>query len=296
MARIGVTGSSGFIGSAVTAYLAARGDTVVRVTRPFEYHALVNTFASVDVVIHLAGVVASTRTADFHAANVDATRIVARAAVDTATPMVHVSSLAAAGPASPSRPRLEDDVPAPINAYGRSKLDGERAVIATRDLQWTILRPGVVYGPGDRAMRPLFAYARRGFLPLVGNPSAAYMFIYIDDAVRAIAAAADRECTHDTIFVAHERPISPRTLLETIRAAVNPSARLVPVPRAAVRVAALAGDCAGALTRRPATINSHRYVELYARGFVCRVDRLTERLGVTPTIELADGIRRTLAS
>src|SRR4029453_9712877 len=97
--------------------------------------------------------------------------------------LVHVSSLAAAGPAPASGPRAELDPPRPITAYGRSKLEGEHAVAGVAGLRWTILRPGVVYGPGDRAMRPLFRYAERGVLPLVGNDRAAYTFVFISYAV-----------------------------------------------------------------------------------------------------------------
>src|SRR5439155_1254769 len=79
------------------------------------------------------------------------------------------SSLAAAGPAPIASPRTEDDPAAPINAYGRTKLEGERAVRGMDGLSWVILRPGTVYGPGDRAVLPLFQSAKRGVLPLVGR-------------------------------------------------------------------------------------------------------------------------------
>ena len=49
-----------------------------------------------------------------------------------------------------------------MTPYGRSKLDGERVVRSTPGLRWTILRPGVVYGPGDRGLLPLFQWAARG--------------------------------------------------------------------------------------------------------------------------------------
>ena len=113
-------------------------------------------FDGADAVVHLAGVVSALREQDYIAANVDGTRAVAEAARAAGVPLIHISSLAAAGPAPPRAPRSEDDPPAPINAYGRSKLDGERAVAAVDGLRWTMLRPGVVYGPGDRALLPLF--------------------------------------------------------------------------------------------------------------------------------------------
>jgi nucleoside-diphosphate-sugar epimerase len=294
--RVAVTGAGGFIGSHLIAALSARGDTPVRVARPFTQNTLSAGFHGADAVVHLAGVVSAVRRRDYFAANVDATGVIAKAAAAAGAPMVHISSLAAAGPAPPSAPRSENDEPEPITAYGESKLAGERVVQTTPDLRWLVLRPGVVYGPGDRALLPLLRYARLGVLPLVGDERSAYTFIYIDDAIRAILAAIDAvrsdPSARSTIFVGHREPVSNRTLLNAIRAGAGSSALLVPIPRAMTRLAATFGDLWGALTRRPATINSRRYAELYSPGFVCRVDRMRERLGVEAAVGIDEGLQR----
>ena len=59
---------------------------------------------------------------------------------------------------------------------------------------------------------------------------------------------------------------------------------------ALTHAAALAGDLAGMLRGKPAVINSRRYAELASEGFVCRVDRLRDRLGIVAEIELKDGL------
>jgi len=293
--RVAVTGARGFIGRHLVARLQARGDEVVTVSvrAPCEDARLADVFRRAETVVNLAGVVAAVREADYVAGNVDAARAIARAARDAGARLVHISSLAAAGPAPPAAPRGEDDPPAPITTYGRTKLDGERIVSATAGLRWTILRPGVVYGPRDRALLPLFRYAARGFLPLVGNPAAAYTFVYIDDMIRAIEAAIDRDAEGEVVFVGHATPVSLAALLDRIRALTGGAARIVRVPPALARAAAAAGDLSGALTGRPAPINSRRYAEAMSEGFVCRVDRLRDRLGVVAGIDLAEGLTRT---
>ena len=107
--RVAVTGASGFIGTHVVASLAARGDTAIPMTRPFDPATLTSALQlqGVDVVVHLAGVVSAIRREDFFAANVGATAIVARAARDARARLVHISSLAAAGPAPAAAPRSE---------------------------------------------------------------------------------------------------------------------------------------------------------------------------------------------
>jgi nucleoside-diphosphate-sugar epimerase len=290
--RVAVTGARGFIGQHVMLALTDRGDTAVAVRRPFEPAALADRFRGVDAVVHLAGVVSAVHEDDFRSGNVESTRIVATAARDAGAHLVHVSSLAAAGPAPSSRPRSEDDPCSPITIYGRTKLQGEQIVESLPALGWTTLRPGVVYGPGDRAMVPLFRYARLGVLPIIGNPAAAYTFIYVDDAVRAILAALDREPLGRAVFLGHATPVTPHELMTQVQAAARSSSLLLRVPRPVIRLAAWAGDAAGAITGAPAAINSRRFLELYSPGFVCRVDRMRDLLGIVASVGLEEGMRR----
>jgi nucleoside-diphosphate-sugar epimerase len=293
--RVAVTGARGFIGRSLVERLASRGDSVIgAVARSTtDVAALTETFRGADAVVNLAGVVSSSREDDYVRGNVDTTRIVAEAARAAGAALVHVSSLAAAGPAPATSPRREEDPCTPITTYGRTKLEGERVVAATPGLRWTILRPGVVYGPRDRALTPLFRLAARGYLPLTGRRTNAYTFVYIDDMVHAIVAAVDASLDRETIFVGHPRPVAVRDLLEQIRAATGGRARIVPIPSPVLYAAALAGDVAGAITGRRPLINRRRYAEIMSEGFVCRVDRLRDRLGVLPAVDLAQGIARS---
>ena len=295
---IAVTGASGFIGRHLVAHLGARGVEVVTVRRPFEREALRTALRGAHAIAHLAGIASALRAEDFFAANVAGTRAVAEAARDAGIRMIHVSSLAAAGPAPSGAPRSEDDEPDPRTPYGRSKLESERVLAAMSDLRWLVLRPGIVYGPGDRAMLPLFRAAARGFLPLVGHESAAYTVIYIGDLVRALAAALDSDAANldrVVMFAGHPRPASAREILEGVRSAVGARAAVVRVPMPVTRFAALAGNLVGAARGRPMAINTSRYAELAAGGFVCRVDRLRDRLGIVAQIDLKEGLAQTAA-
>jgi nucleoside-diphosphate-sugar epimerase len=291
--KIAVTGASGFIGQHVVADFAARGEQVIPIRRPFEPRVLAGQFAGAAAVVHLAGLISAPGERDFIAANVDATRIVAEAARDARVRMVHISSLAAGGPAPAGAPRSENDPPHPITPYGRSKLAGERVLAETTGLRWIVLRPGVVYGPRDRALFALFRMAMRGVVPVVGRSGAAYTFIHVADVVRTIAAAIPAGVDGDAIFVGHPKAVTPRALVDGIRAAVAPGARAVRVPMPLTRVAALAGEIAQRATGRPVLINESRYRELAAEGFVCRVDRMRDRLGVVAEIDLEDGLKTT---
>jgi nucleoside-diphosphate-sugar epimerase len=313
--RVAVTGATGFIGRHLTVHLAANGDDVRAIVRPssmarmppflrsditivdspLEERRLVDAFRNVEVVVHLAGVVAALNDSDYATTNVEGTRAVARAAHAAGARLVHVSSLAAAGPAPASAPRREDDPVSPITAYGRSKLDAERVVAGVDGLRWTILRPAAVYGPGDRAMLPLFRFASRGVLPLVGRTTAAYTLVNVGDVVRTIATAVAKETNSETMFVGHPDAVTAREILEGIRTAIGRRALIVRIPSALTRLSAIAGDLAGALRGRPTLLNGSRYRELSANGFVCNVDRLRDRLGVVAQTGLREGLAETAA-
>jgi nucleoside-diphosphate-sugar epimerase len=182
-----------------------------------------------------------------------------------------------------------------MTAYGRSKLEGERAIASVPGLRALVLRPGVVYGSGDRAMLPLFLLATYGVLPLIGRPGAAYTFVHVSDVVRTIAAAVDREDINDVVSVGHREPVTIRALLEGVRAAAGRKALIVRVPLPVLKLAARLGDAGGALRGRPLPMNSRRYDELMTDGFVCRVDRLRERLGIVAAIGLDEGLAEAAA-
>jgi nucleoside-diphosphate-sugar epimerase len=182
-----------------------------------------------------------------------------------------------------------------VTPYGRSKIESERIVIGTAGLDWMILRPGVVYGPGDRAMLPLFRLSALGVLPLVGRRDAAYTVVHVADVVRAIDAALPRAGGNDTLFVGHPHPVTARELLEAVRTAVGRPAVIVPIPSAFAGMAAPVCDAAGRLVGHPLALNRARYAELMAEGFVCRVDRLRDRLGVAAEVDLREGLAETAA-
>lgn len=195
-----MTGATGFVGGATMRDATAAGWHVRALTRRPQPardgvtwiagaldrpDSLAEMAAGSDVVMHIAGVVNVPTRAAFEAGNATATAHVIDAARGAGIKrFVHVSSLAA------REPGLSD--------YGWSK---ERAEIIVRDsgLDWTIVRPPAVFGPGDTEMLDLFRMARRGIalLPPTGRMSA----IYVDDLARLLLAlAADRDASLGAIY------------------------------------------------------------------------------------------------
>ncbi len=125
-----------------------------------------------DAVLHIAGVVNAADAAGFEAGNVTGTANLISAAKEAGVKrFLHVSSVSARRP--------------DLSQYGASKMRGEK-LVATSLLDWTILRPPGVYGPGDAELVDMFKLAQRGFavLPPRGRAS----WIHVDDLARLLVA------------------------------------------------------------------------------------------------------------
>ncbi len=86
----------------------------------------------------------------------------------------------------------ETDVPTPISIYGRSKFAGELALLEyAHEVPTTIVRPGIVYGPWNKEMLPIFQTIQRLRVhPVVGWRTPSLSFSYVDDTLEIMQRAA----------------------------------------------------------------------------------------------------------
>jgi nucleoside-diphosphate-sugar epimerase len=210
-----VTGATGFIGGHLAAALVARGWRVKALVRPTsrtttiaatgaelftaaldDAQALAPHLENVDCVFHVAGAIAALNEAEFQRVNAAGAAALAAACAAQSRPptFIYVSSVAAAGPIARGRVRAESDAASPISAYGRSKFAAEQALRDfAGDLPITVVRPGVVFGPGDRSTLSIFsgiAYSGLHVYPRFRTPPLSV--IYVDDLVEILLAAADQ--------------------------------------------------------------------------------------------------------
>jgi len=156
----------------------------------------------VDAVVHLAGEIHAADEKQLFRVNADACGILADACLATsASPrLISVSSLAAAGPAESNHSmRTETDPPQPVSLYGKSKLQGERELMRRADrLPITILRPGIVYGTGDRGLGELIGSIYRTRLHVtVGFRTPPLSFVHVEDFGKVIMTSIDQGETLD---------------------------------------------------------------------------------------------------
>ncbi len=184
---LAITGGTGFVGAMLIRFAVAEGWHVRALTRRKQPdtpgvtwidgaldqpEALQSLAKGSDAVIHVAGVVNAPDRAGFEAGNVAGTlNMVAAAKAAGVERFIHVSSLAARHP--------------DLSNYGWSKAKAE-AIVAASGLNWTILRPTGVYGPGDTEMLDLFRMAKWGYVLM--SPIKRLSVIEVTDLCRALLA------------------------------------------------------------------------------------------------------------
>lgn len=303
-----MTGATGFVGWHLAEAFRLAGWRVRAVVRPggtkpvpegverieaaLHARTLCAAVGASDVVLHSAGLTRAHNRSAFEF-NVSGTRAVIDTANVTGARLVLISSQAAMGAGTASRPSREDDVPRPLTPYGRSKLAGEAAVRAEARTPWTIIRPPTVYGPRDRQFLPLFRLAAHGIFLQVVPAAMAFTFLYVEDLARGVVLAAESErASGQTLFLGHPDPSSADDVLRGLAEAFGRRHRPWRVPDLALRAVAWGGELAWTFGEEP-LLDRTRLTELRAEGFVCAVDRAREVLGFTAAVTLREGLERT---
>ena len=213
--KILVTGASGFIGNFLLAALRGAGHKVRAASRSLVEQRGIDYVSApelgpdgdwsralngVDVVIHLAGRAhVPSKNADaetdevYFRINTEGTRALAeQAAAAGAKHFVFLSSCHAV--AAESEVQItEKTQPNPQTAYGRSKLEAERAIrkaLSNTACAWTILRPPLVYGKGNKANFGLLLKLVKSGIPLqLASVRNRRSFIYVENLVDVIVAS-----------------------------------------------------------------------------------------------------------
>jgi dihydroflavonol-4-reductase len=312
-----VTGGQGFVGSHLCARLVAQGHRVrvlarassslgnlagvdVEVVRGdlTQPESLLSAVAGCDEIFHVAGALKGLREQDLFRVNADGTRNLVAAAASAqprASRFVYVSSLAAAGPSAGGKAARTEAMPLqPMTWYGHSKLEGENAVRAAVGLDWTIVRPPIVFGPRERDVFGYFRIARRGVLPVVGFSDRYYSLIYVDDLVDGLVrAAASRAAVGQVYFLAGPEVVSWVELGQSIASALGVAGRPLRLPELVAAAAGRIADLYALARGRPEIFSSQKVIEMLAPAWVCSPDKAARDFGWRASTPLPDALATT---
>jgi nucleoside-diphosphate-sugar epimerase len=254
-------------------------------------------------VVHAAGVIHPATVSDFVEVNTRGTQhVAALARAAGVRRMVHVSSNSPFGVNPHARDRFRNEEPYhPYMGYGRSKMLAELRLLdeIEQGLDAVIVRPPWFYGPHQPVRQTtFFTLVRTGRFPLLGDGSQQRSMVYLDNLVQGVVRA---ELTETAVgagwWIADERPYEMREIIATVKEALRQGGldvadRQIRLPAFVGRVA----ERADAFVQR-----TGRYVtQLHVLGemdktIACDISVAKAELGYSPTVDLAEGMRRSIA-
>jgi uncharacterized protein YbjT (DUF2867 family) len=281
--RVAITGGTGFVGSNTARALLVAGHEVVLVSRGSRRVAareglkvvradvtagegLVEAFAGCDALVHLTAIIREKGKQTFDAVIRRGTENVVSAASSAGVGhLVYISAIGAD--------------PDPRFPYHYTKWMAEQAVRAS-DVPFTILRPSLIFGPGDGFFTTLCSLVRYSIpvIPIAGDGGALFQPISIDDVVRCIALSLERGPAMRVIEIGGPEQLSYEGIVDIIHDAIGAGMRIkVHVPVPALLPAAMIMD--KVLPNPPVTPSQLR---MLARHNITRIDSVRSAFGFAP--------------
>ncbi|HCF84591.1 MAG TPA: hypothetical protein DEV72_05265 [Ktedonobacter sp.] len=313
-----VTGATGFLGSALVMELV-RQQRPVRILARDEQKARAQFGAAVTIIpgeitdeqqvrqavdgateiYHLVGRLyhPSTPTELYRMTHVEGTRVLLAACQGQSQlqRIVHCSTTGVHG-VTGRTPAAEDAPFAPTNPYEATKLEAELlALKAYKEdrLPVSVIRPGLVYGPGDLHLLGFFLSIKKGLFRVIDSGRALLHPIYIDDMISAFLLCARRpEAIGRSYNIAGERPVTIRELATAIAHAMD---KELPAGSIPLWLANLAADIFAALPGfqgESAPLTRSR-VKFLTNSRVYNCSCAKNELGFKASVDLEKGMRLT---
>jgi nucleoside-diphosphate-sugar epimerase len=294
VALIALTGGTGFIGQRLIPILIAQGHEVRALTRKVQdaligvtwvegdldnKDALAQLCTSCESVIHMAGVIKGLNASDFERGNLTGTaNILVAASNAQVSRFLHISSLAVRAPK--------------LSHYSRSKAAAED-MVRNAALDWTILRPPGVYGPGDRETFALFKAARGPVLPIAAGRQR-MSWIYVDDLCTAIVAALSPTLRHQMVEVDDGAGgYTQRQFAIAIAKSVGGSPVIIAIPQFIVAVAGAINQVISTYTGNVAMLTPGKVREIFHHDWIVGDCSLAKLTSWRPNMTLATGLTLT---
>ena len=307
--KVLVTGASGFVGSALCAYLIAKGHAVRGAVRRTSDKPLPGVdvrvvsdlsadtnwseaLAGINVVVHCAARVHIMNEASvdplaaFRETNVKGTACLVKQVVDKGVRrFVYISSVKVNGEVTEGNPFRADDTPAPKDSYGISKWEAEQALRGIADetnLEIVIIRPPLIYGPGVSAnfLRLMQGVMLGVPLPL-GAINNSRSLVALENLVDLIETCLDHpEAVDQTFLVSDGEDLSLKSLLQRTAVALGKSVRLIPIPVSVL----------GVMLR---LLGRADFAQRLCGSLQVDISKTRDCLGWSPPVSVDDALRKT---
>ncbi len=301
MAKILITGASGFVGSflvreaidrGLETYAGIRSSSskellpkegvkycVINFDDPSELEKILKEH-QFDYIIHNAGVTRTHKNSIYMKVNVDYSVLLAQLAIKVIPDLkkfVYTSSIESHGSADPTPNGVvdADTEPAPRTTYGLSKLRAEKALKAISGLPLLIMRPTAVFGPGERDFFLVFEMIKKyRFTPVSGSKNIKYTFIYVKDLARVMLEATVSEQVNKSYFISDGRLYKISQFTDGIAKALKVSTFgfTIPFPVLSVMVAGI--GVFDKITGNKSLLNDEQLAKMKALNWDCDISPL----------------------
>jgi dihydroflavonol-4-reductase len=319
--KVLITGGAGYTGLALACHLLAGGYGVRALARrPMDARdqapsgiefvtgdvrdtaVVEEALAGIDTVYHLAAVFrrAGVPDSEYRSVHVDATRnLVERSAAAGVRRFVHCSTVGVHGDVEREAPATEDAPFKPGDIYQETKLEGEQVAVSTAQhvgLPLTVVRPGPIYGPGERRFLKMIGGVAKGRFMLVGDGSPRFQMVYVEDLVRGLQLAGETPAAVGKTYIlaGDEAPTLNELIHEIADVARVPAPRLR-IPVWPVWMAGVICEAVCVPFRVEPPIFRRR-VKFFTSNRWFDISRARTELGFAPNMPLRQGLIRTLQS
>ena len=303
---VAITGATGAIGKRLLEQHLAAGDTVRALSRrerarlpsvvqvhrgdlASENDVLARFADGADVLYHCAAEIFDA--ARMMAVNAEGTRNLVSAAAGRVGRWVQLSSIAVYG--APERGVIDEATPlAPIDVYGESKAQAERAVLDAAEhgsFSCAVIRPSKVFGAGvasgnNQVLYRLFSLVDQRLFFFIGKPGALTHYVHAANLVAALVRAGRATLAGTRLYnLSDDRTIE--YFVDVIADALGEPAPRLRLPEAPVRLAARV------LGRLPGFPLDERRVAALVNRAAFPSERIRQDLGYAPVVALEQGLR-----
>lgn len=190
----------------------------------------------------------------------------------------------------------DNDEPQPNTAYGRSKLDAERALAQFPKLDYIILRPTGVYGPRERDYFMMADSIRKHIDFAVGFDPQVITFIYVRDLVEACFLACTRGERARAYALSDGQNYNSRAFSDLLQAEMGVKNVLhITAPEWVLRCVCQFNTWMTRLTGKMQTLNMDKFQLLRQRNWRCDISPARRDLGYEPKWMLADGVKEAVS-
>ena len=319
MKKVLITGASGFVGFHLIEAALAQGLDVyaaVRKTSDIKHLAGYNInftypdFTDIDnllqelnekqydFIIHAAGTTKAKNQEEYNLVNATYAANLAKAAAKSTTrlqKMIFISSLAALGPLTETDELItENTFPAPVTAYGKSKLLAEQQ-LKTLDLPLIILRPTAVYGSRDKDIFIILKTFSKGFEPYIGRKEQQLSFVYAKDLAQiTVNALFSPEKANDTYNITDGNCYTRYEMADITKTVLGKKTIKFHLPLAIVKNLAVILETTYGMFGKTPALNVEKLGELTAVNWCCEIAKARKNLNFNPAYDLQAGLKEAL--